>query len=157
MAHMNLSGRKFCDFVVWTLKGLSVQRIPNDIELWNGIVAKAYKFFKLAVIPEILGNYHSKSDVPDLKSVLSEHDYHNNNILPQDPAVFTVSGKCYCGLDKPDAQIIQCEYSRCKISLFHISCLQISKKVMNQWYCPDGRKNPAIREKKKGTKRTASQ
>ncbi|KAK7477395.1 hypothetical protein BaRGS_00031371 [Batillaria attramentaria] len=50
---MGISGRSWCDFVVWTLKGMSVERIPFDEGLWQAILTKLKDFYVGAVIPEI--------------------------------------------------------------------------------------------------------
>ncbi|KAK7507753.1 hypothetical protein BaRGS_00000718 [Batillaria attramentaria] len=50
---MGISGRSWCDFVVWTLKGMSVERIPFDEGLWQAMLTKLKDFYVGAVIPEI--------------------------------------------------------------------------------------------------------
>ncbi|KAK3106389.1 hypothetical protein FSP39_018991 [Pinctada imbricata] len=48
-----ISGRKYCDFVVWTLKGFSVQRIKFDENFWSNMLCKLNKFYLHAVLPEL--------------------------------------------------------------------------------------------------------
>ena len=42
---MGDSGRKWCDFVVWTLKGMSVERIKFDEQLWERMFTKLKTFY----------------------------------------------------------------------------------------------------------------
>jgi len=50
---MGVSGRQWCDFVVWTLKGHSIERIHFDEPLWKKMVEVLKSFYVQAVIPEI--------------------------------------------------------------------------------------------------------
>lgn len=34
---MGVTGAKWCDFVVYTSKGMSIERIPFDVQFWNGL------------------------------------------------------------------------------------------------------------------------
>ncbi|XP_056008508.1 uncharacterized protein LOC130051168 [Ostrea edulis] len=51
-----ISGRKWCDFVVWTLIDHSVERIYYHDLFWNEVVIKLEKFYKYAVIPELFSS-----------------------------------------------------------------------------------------------------
>ena len=44
---------KWADFVIWTKKGISVERISFDAELWKMMHGKLREFYRTAVIPEI--------------------------------------------------------------------------------------------------------
>lgn len=48
-----ITGRKWCDFFIWTLKGHSVERIHFDEEIWKSMCSKLKKFYVRAVIPEM--------------------------------------------------------------------------------------------------------
>lgn len=54
---MGVSGRKWCDFVVWTLKGMSVERIMFDEAFWEKMVETLKSFYVNAVIPEIFSEH----------------------------------------------------------------------------------------------------
>ena len=43
---MGVTGAKWCDFVVYTSKGMSIERIPFDVQFWNGLseTLKSYYF-----------------------------------------------------------------------------------------------------------------
>ena len=53
---MGITGRKWCDFVVWTLKDMFIQRIEFDPLLWEEMKTKLEKFFVEGVVPEIFTN-----------------------------------------------------------------------------------------------------
>lgn len=50
---MAVTGRNWCDFVIWTRKGISIERIPFDISLWKDILPKLSMFFRDCIVPEI--------------------------------------------------------------------------------------------------------
>ena len=50
---MAISGRNWCDFFVWTLRGFSVERIHFEPDLWRDISAKLNHFYLNAVVPEL--------------------------------------------------------------------------------------------------------
>lgn len=50
---MAITGRKWCDFFLWTLKGFSVERIFFDENLWAEMVLKLNKFYTNSVLPEV--------------------------------------------------------------------------------------------------------
>eukprot|EP00106_Octopus_bimaculoides_P017496 XP_014784938.1 PREDICTED: uncharacterized protein LOC106879765 [Octopus bimaculoides] len=61
---MALTGRKWCDFVVWTLKHpMSVERIYFDGNLWLTIVEKLKIFYLRGVLPEVFSS-QVKRDIP---------------------------------------------------------------------------------------------
>ena len=50
---MAITGRPWCDFVVWTPKGLSVERISFDVEFWSTVKPKLVDFHRSAILPEL--------------------------------------------------------------------------------------------------------
>ncbi|KAL5010353.1 hypothetical protein ScPMuIL_012658 [Solemya velum] len=48
-----ITGRKWCDFFVWTLKGHSMERIHFEKEMWKSMSTKLKEFYVRAVIPEL--------------------------------------------------------------------------------------------------------
>lgn len=51
-----LTSRKWCDFVVWTLKGLAIHRIYFDELFWNDMQTKLKSFYTLALLPELFSS-----------------------------------------------------------------------------------------------------
>ena len=57
---MAITGRKWCDFVIYTLKNLSVERIYFDQAFWDGeLLPKLTDFYEDCVGPEIVSPMHS--------------------------------------------------------------------------------------------------
>lgn len=50
---LGITGRKWCDFVVWTPQGVSIERIRFDDDFWKSMVPKLEQFFDTAVLPEL--------------------------------------------------------------------------------------------------------
>jgi hypothetical protein len=58
---MALKGCEWCDFVVWTTKGMSIERIYFNIDLWNSTLSCLVKFFHDIIIPEVFTRKIKKS------------------------------------------------------------------------------------------------
>ena len=54
-----LGERPWCDFVVYTLKDIHVQRILFNKEYWNSILPKLVSFYDKCILPEIVSPLHS--------------------------------------------------------------------------------------------------
>ena len=48
-----ITKRQWCDFVIWTPKGISVERITADSQFWGIAKPKIVAFYKKAVLPEL--------------------------------------------------------------------------------------------------------
>ena len=53
---MGLSGAKFCDFIVYTFKGVIIVRVRYEEIYFRKLVEKLSKFFKEYILPEIKWN-----------------------------------------------------------------------------------------------------
>ncbi|KAL5239151.1 hypothetical protein ACI65C_006561 [Semiaphis heraclei] len=52
---LNITQRRLCYFVVWTPKGLVVDKIYRDEEFWkNNVEPQATRFFMESLVPEII-------------------------------------------------------------------------------------------------------
>ena len=51
---MGIGGRKWCDFIVYTNKGISIERIPFDENFWEDLCSKLLEFYNCCVAPEIV-------------------------------------------------------------------------------------------------------
>jgi hypothetical protein len=57
---MAIGGRPWCDFVVFTGQGVSVERIFYDEQFWNeNPFTKLTSFYDNCVVPEIVSSVHS--------------------------------------------------------------------------------------------------
>lgn len=56
---MAITERSWCDFVTYTQKGISVERIPFDSEFWNNkLLPKLIDFFDNCLAPEVISPVH---------------------------------------------------------------------------------------------------
>ena len=56
---MGIGGRKWCDFIVYTSKGIHIQRINFDRQFWeNELLPKLHSFYNLCLAPEIVYPQH---------------------------------------------------------------------------------------------------
>ena len=53
---MHICDVEFCDFIVWTTKGLFVERIAPDPDFWTIATREAREFFVNGILPEIMGS-----------------------------------------------------------------------------------------------------
>jgi hypothetical protein len=53
---MGVCGKLWCDFVIWTLKGMSVERINFRPALWVTMKSQLKSFYVNAVVPELFSN-----------------------------------------------------------------------------------------------------
>lgn len=59
-AQLHIVDADYCDFVVWTPYDIFVERIVPDIEFWDAVVPKVQHFFRVGVLPEVLGQQVTK-------------------------------------------------------------------------------------------------
>ena len=117
----------YCDFVVWTMRDIHIERIGPDVALWEDALLKATKVFKLAVLPELLGRWFTK---PTLSRGAIE-----------DPVQETESDDeegpwCFCQEHLEESELIGCDNAQCNIKWYHMDCLQIINPPEGNWYCP---------------------
>ena len=55
---MEINNRPWCDFIVYTLKGLTVSRIEFDSEYWTGALPNLVFLYDNCVAPEIISPVH---------------------------------------------------------------------------------------------------
>ena len=60
-AQIKLTGAKYCDFVVWSPCEFVTLRINPDTEFISQVVDKVTKFYKLGVLPELVGKWFTKA------------------------------------------------------------------------------------------------
>ena len=62
---MKLCNASYCDFVVWGKnQGILVQRLFPDAEFINRALQQVENFVKRGILPELVGNWYTKSRVP---------------------------------------------------------------------------------------------
>lgn len=58
---MYVTGRRYCDFLVWHPKGLHMERLIFDDALMVEELEKAENFFTLCIVPELTGKWITRS------------------------------------------------------------------------------------------------
>ena len=75
---MAVGERIWCDFVVYTQKGFSIQRIPLDKSFWENAFTKLKLFYDNCVVPEIVSPMHAVGlpvrDMSKLQFLLFTYD-----------------------------------------------------------------------------------
>ena len=59
-AQLNITGKKFADFVVSTEKDLHIERINQDVVFFNTKLEKLQQLYKTAILPELLAKWYTK-------------------------------------------------------------------------------------------------
>lgn len=124
-AQIFLSGRSYCDFVVWTRRGMHIERIFGDDAFWADAVASATHFFNVGILPELIAK-HFTSQPKDMRNTIMETD---------DDTTW-----CYCR-EGDSGRMICCDNKLCPIQWFHFDCLELPEdyEVPKSWFCPDCR------------------
>ncbi|KAM7305806.1 hypothetical protein ISCGN_015702 [Ixodes scapularis] len=110
---------EYCDFVVWTTKDIHVERVFRDGAFWSQVLPKATLLFVLAVLPELLSHYFTRSAAPDAEQGFQP--------------------SCFCFCRGPESgKMVACDAEGCKFRWFHFTCLGLTRAPKKkQWYCPD--------------------
>lgn len=106
---------KYCDFVCWTLKGISTERIEFDSVTFDHMVETFQPFYVKYIIHELLTR--------KLKSQMEEN--------AKAEELF-----CYCRRSE-FGEMIACDNPACKIEWFHFGCVGLTTAPNNDWYCDD--------------------
>lgn len=51
---LQITGRKYCIFILWTLKGLLYEKIEKDDDFWKSIFSKLKDFYFKCILPELI-------------------------------------------------------------------------------------------------------
>ena len=125
--------------------GLHIERIAKDKDFWCDCVLKAEAFFRICILPELLGKWYSRH-TPTNPSIQSD-----SNLALSSCDCSSKGSKlqqyCYCQ-GPEEVQMIACENVACKIEWFHMKCLKITTAPRGKWYCPDCRKLPQFSRKR---------
>jgi len=145
-----VTGRMYCDFVVFTNNDIVIERLYPETDFWMENVEKSKLLFKRAILPELVGRFFSRPPPAPLLSP-SEQDSRQES---EDGDMEVECGKStvYCYCQGPDeGEMVACDNPRCIYQWFHLECLYLDTPPTSRtWYCPDCRK---LRTRKgKGTK-----
>ena len=123
---MHVTGTGYSDFVVWSPNDLHIERIVYQAELIKQYIPIVCKFFKLCVLPELVGKWYThQRDLPMVGEVQELE------------AVEIDDGRwCYCKSAK-GGEMVGCERRQCTIKWFHLSCLKMETvPTKKSWICP---------------------
>ena len=59
-----LCDTEYADFVVFTEKEVNIERVTPDEGKWNEISEKAANFHSIAIMPELVGRFYSRKNMP---------------------------------------------------------------------------------------------
>ena len=121
----------YCDFVVWTPKGMATIRTEPNQVFFMEIKPKLDSFFQKCILPEVL-THRLQSPSP----LTSPH-----NDTPQTDEPSPQNGVyCYCRQGEDERQMIGCDNHNCPYPWFHFECVGLSQPPRTKyWYCPDCR------------------
>ncbi|XP_057693346.1 uncharacterized protein LOC130916556 [Corythoichthys intestinalis] len=112
-----VTGRSYCDLCLWTGKQLLIQRITLDTKFFAEALEKVATFYKVCILPELLGKYFSQ------KNTLG---------LP----VENVEDKiCYCEKSDNNKTKIYCSNDDCMIKVYHKECCGLKNMPKKGWFC----------------------
>ena len=92
-AQLNICEVEYGDFVVWTEKGIYVERIFIQKEFFIQAVQKIENLYKYSILPELLGKWYTKQPVlPMSKDITSTTSSDDTSVSPicSDTAVSTI-------------------------------------------------------------------
>ena len=137
---LHIVKKAYCDFVVFAVSKAGSkfihERILPDSEHWASQVSKLSLFWRICILPEVLGRrwYTRKMD------------------LKKELGTYSSDGDCYCRRTSEEPQVT-CSNPDCPISKFHLACLCI-ESVPKTWLCPHCRKLPSFIRSKKAAKKS---
>ena len=96
---------------------LIVLRIYPDVQHWNSVLPKLETFWRICILPEILGRWYTRRcTVP--------------------PKLPDKDGICFCRKIRHE-ETISCSNKNCPYKRFHPSCLSLTAmRKPKTWYCP---------------------
>ena len=102
-----------------------IERILPDNDVISDALERATNFFKVGILPELVGMWFSKARSFTAMRLPEE--------VQQDP-VDDLWCHCKCG---EFGEMIACDNELCPILWFHTKCLKMTCIPKNYWYCPD--------------------
>ena len=132
---LNITKLKYCDFVVFAFNAnnqpvIYIERIYPDYKLWLSLKPKLTKFWRICILPEILGRWYTR------KCHMQVPVSCNDNAI------------CYCR-DTTEDNTVTCSNPKCPYKKFHLSCLSMGDQVPKTWYCPTCRVLPEFKRSAK--------
>lgn len=114
---LHVTGRDFCDFIVYLLSDLYVERIFPDKEFWQSVIVGFFFTKKTSASPK-------KTSMSATSAPLSPRKAGNQ--LMSEAGGGGNCRWCYCRENKT-ATPIGCDNENCKVHWFHSSCVGIKR------------------------------
>ena len=131
---MTCADLKYIDFVVWTEKGLFIERIFPDVDFWEQNVHEAKEFFVRGILPELIGRWYSR---PATSATQGTSDSSSLEGSSSDGLHVQI---CYCRGGE-HGQMVGCDNEHCPYQWFHLECLKLKAFPRSKtWYCPECQK-----------------
>lgn len=129
---MFMTDTEFCDLVVWTEEESVIRRIKRDNFYIHELIVAAENFFKVAVLPELVGRFFSRGPGGNPTNKLQQLLY------------------CYCEKEEEEGRdMVGCDNEACTRRWFHFACVGIKHPPKSKtWFCPDCRLLDKCRPKK---------
>lgn len=116
-----VTGRSFCDFVVWTQKELHFERLTLDETLITSALPTAKTFFNICILPELLGKWYTR-----------RHPTTGDN----DPLEYEDDDGSWCHCkERRGGEMIGCDNKSCATKWFHLECIGLSTVPRGKWCC----------------------
>lgn len=113
-----LCDKEYCDFVVWTTKGMLTERIYIDVRFTEKLLNKLTQFYVENLLPFIITQRY----LDDLSN-----ENHEDS-----------SSEVYCICQGPESgKMIECDNRECKYKWFHFNCVGIKWAPKGEWFCPN--------------------
>lgn len=144
-AQLFLTKSAYCDFVVWTTVDMEVVRVLPDGLFWDEHCEKAVRFFKLAILPELVGNWTSLKKKASKRSLRGkevqeeeEGEQEEDMALSEDEEEEENDGMEYCVCGESEfGMMVKCDNDQCAMQWFHFSCVGLKDEPEGDWFCPD--------------------
>ena len=113
IGQIHLAKVGYSDFLVWTTKGLHIERIEANKNYFENMEPKLKGYFINIVLPELLTN-KLKSEIESSKVVTSY---------------------CFCGKKEEYDDMIACDSQTCPKEWYHVSCVGLKDVPKGKWLC----------------------
>lgn len=135
-----LCDKEYADFVVFTEKEVNIERVAPDEGKWNEISKKAANFHSIAIMPELVGRFYSRKNMPPVLTPKNSNDTTNDS----------TDAFCICRQGETDT-MVACDNQNCPYKWFHLSCLKLTKSQLpkGKWFCPDCSRLPEFVPKRR--------
>ena len=95
--------------------------MPDDIFIKSAF-NEATEFFKVGILPELLGKWHSRVPTYPLAASVPGTNEDDSSSLPE----YFEQLWCFC--QQPESgEMIACDHIQCPIRWFHTACVQVKK------------------------------